>query len=176
MKFPSILALLLIAVTALGAQGGLQSPNDIVRLFYESLKNPLPDLSRDLDRLSPFLSVHLSGLLEQARTADALYSTKFPTDVPPFGHGTCVFYGGGDCDFSSYSVLAVNRHGATVQATVELLLKDGNRPSQPPYRWLNTVMLKTERGRWVIDDIKYFDGGASDTLGEIVKDAEGLGN
>jgi hypothetical protein len=175
MKTLGILAVMLIAVTALRAHDDSQSPNDVVRLFYESVRNPQPDLGRDLDRLSPLLTVHLNGLLEQARTADAQYTNRFPQDAPPFEHGTCVLYGGGDCDFSSYSVLANKRRGATAQVTVELSLKDNNRPSQPPYRWRNTVMLKTERGRWVIDDIRYFDGGASETLVAIVKDAQGLG-
>src|ERR1700690_3091053 len=115
MKTLGILAVMLIAVTALRAHDDSQSPNDVVRLFYESLRNPQPDLGRDLDRLSPLLTVHLNGLLEQARTVDAQYTNRFPQDAPPFEHGTCVFYGGGDCDFSSYSVLANKRRGATAQ-------------------------------------------------------------
>jgi hypothetical protein len=175
MKTLGILAVMLMAVTALAAPDDSQSPNYAIRLFYESLRNPLPDLGRDLDRLSPLLTVHLNGLLEQARIANALYTNRFPDEAPPFEHGTCVFYGGGDRDFSSYSVLANKRHGETAQVTVELSLKDNNRPSQPPYRWRNIVMLKAERGRWLIDDIRYFDGGASETLIAIVKDAQGLG-
>jgi hypothetical protein len=168
----TLLGLMLVTLTAFAADAGAPSPKDVVQSFYELLAHPLADLGQDLDRLSPRLTPHLKQLVAQARAADAAYSRKFPDEAPPFEHGTCVFYGGGDCDISSFSVLGVRKRRAAAQVTVELSLQDANRPGDPPYRWRNIVQLKAQGDHWAIDDIRYFDGGASDTLRAIVKDAQ----
>jgi large subunit ribosomal protein L7/L12 len=160
-------------LTVLAADQSTEAVKTVVRSYYAALAKPQPGLREELKTLSPFFSAHLNKLVKQARAADDLYAKRFPTDVPPFEHGTCVFYGGGDCDFSSYEVVAATAQGAAGKATVELALIDRNRPGEPPYRWVNALILKTERGKWVIDDIEYFDTRASDALREITKEGRG---
>ncbi len=116
--------------------------------------------------------LHQNELVGRALTADNAYSKKFPDDAPPFEHGSCVFYDGGDCSFSSYRLMETDRDDALAKTTVELSLTDPNRPSRPPYRWQDTVTLKKMGGRWVIDEVEYPDGKASDTLKAIIQDAK----
>lgn len=168
-----LLPLLFLPLTAFAADQSTETLETVVRSYYAALAKPQAGLREALKTLSPFFSAHLNKLVKQARAADDLYAKRFPTDAPPFEHGTCVFYGGGDCDFSSYEVVTATAQGAAAKATVELALIDRNRPAEPPYRWVNTLILKTEHGKWVIDDIEYFDTRASDALREITKEAQG---
>jgi hypothetical protein len=166
-------SLLFVPLTAFAADQSIQALETVVRSYYAALAKPQPGLREALKTLSPFFSVRLNKLVKHARAADELYAERFPTDVPPFEHGTCVFYGGGDCDFSSYEVQTATARGLEATVQVELSLTDRNRPGEPPYRWVNTLILTTERGRWVIDDIEYFDTKASDALREIIKEVQG---
>jgi hypothetical protein len=147
-------------------------PANTIHNFYKALKRPQPDLQKEFESLSPYLSQKMNMLIKQALMANDSYIKRFPTDVPPFEHGNCVFYGGGDCDFSSYRLVSTLSDGTTNRSTVELELIDRNRPTEPPYRWHNTVTLIMEQGRWVITDIDYFGSKASDNLRRIIQDAK----
>ena len=171
LKIP-LLVPLFVSVVAFEADGTSGAPEATIRSFYTTLAKPQADLRRDLKAVSPFLSPQLKKLVGRAWVADESFRRRFPHEAPPFEHGTCVFYGGGDCDFSSFKVLRTQRDSATIKCTVELALIDRNRPNEPPYRWLNTVMLTMDHNQWVIADIEVPGGRASESLRRIAKDAQ----
>jgi hypothetical protein len=132
------------------------------------MSRPLPEALRTLSR---FLSHDLTVLIADAMKADDEYLRKNPTDKGFLGDGTCFFYGGGDCDFSSYRVIGMKSKGHAVEARVELTLKNMNRPKDPPTTWIDTVTLVQEKDTWVIRDIGYFGEKASHILKDDIQEA-----
>ena len=171
MRTTILLVLLFASGAALSADNSSGKPGPIVRDFYAELAKVRTGLRQELKHLSPFLTSHLNELTDRAFVANESYRKRFPTEAPPFEHGSCEFYGGGDCHFSSYKVLKTDKRGATMRTTVELTLIDTNRPGEPPHVWRDTVILKMELGRWAIDDIENPNGKASETLKRIARDA-----
>jgi hypothetical protein len=98
-----------------------------------------------------------------AQNAEAAYLRKYPTDKGILGDGTCFFYGGGDCSFTSYRVVLTKHTGDDVKITIQLTLVD-DRPGYASVSWDNVVELKLENARWVIGDIAYFGTTASEVL------------
>jgi hypothetical protein len=171
LKIP-LLVPLFVSLAAFGEDGTSGAPEATIRSFYARLAKPQADLRRALKAVSPFLSPQLNKLVRRAWVADESFRKRFPNEAPPFEHGTCVFYGGGDCDFSSFKVLRAQRDGATIKCTMELALTDRNRPNEPSYRWLNTVILMKDHNQWVIVDTEVPGGRASESLKRIAKDAQ----
>jgi len=169
MKTFGFLAFVLMAPNSCGANAVPPTPAKVVRSFYGALTHSSSSLAQDMARIAPLLTERLNDLVSKALAADLRFAETHPGEVPPLEHGTCVFYGGGDCEFSSASVSAGALDGGNARVIVELVLKDRNHPKDRPYRWANTVLLKYERGRWAIDDIRYFDSGASEALVGIAK-------
>jgi hypothetical protein len=164
-------ALLATLSAAHGAKGFSPSPETAVRDFYSMLMKARPQpLSRQLKALSVFLGQNLNRLIANAQNAGAAYLKKYPTDKGILGDGTCFFYGGGDCSFTSYKVTNTSRTGDLVNVTVQLTLVD-NRPGYPSASWDNMVELNREKDRWVINDIEYFDSKASKILKESTGEA-----
>lgn len=168
--------LLLASLSAVAVSGG-DAPQATVRTFYATLAKPQPDWQRQLHDLEPMLSGGLNALLRRALAADDAYRRKFPDDAPPFEHGSCVFYGGGDCAFTGYRLIRIEQGTGQARITVELSLTDEQRPAQPPVRWRNTVTLaRMTDGRWLIDEIQTPDGKTSDSLQAIVRAARASQN
>lgn len=167
----AVCILLLASLSALAASGG-DAPQATVRSFYAVLAQPQPNWQRQLHDLEPLLSGGLNALLHRALAADDAYRRQFPDDAPPFEHGSCVFYGGGDCAFTGYRLTQTERGTARARITVELSLTDGQRPTQPPVRWRNAVTLaRMSDGRWLINEIQTPDGKTSDNLRAIIRAA-----
>lgn len=171
MRLVVIVFFLLASVPAPGADNSSPAPETVVRDLYTALMKARPQpLARELRALSVYLSKDLNRLIADAQRADAAYLKKNPTDKGILGDGTCFFYGGGDCSFTSYKITKTSRAGAVVTVTVHLTLTD-SRPGFPSASWDNVVELKRENNRWVIDDIGYFDSKASKILRESTEEA-----
>ena len=148
-------------------------PEAVVREFYAALQSDKPEtLTRKLKAISPLLSQDFNRLIADARRAQAEYLWKNPTDKGFLGNGVCFFYGGGDCDFTSYKITRVARAGDKADVTVLLTLVDrwSDRPSDTV--WENVVEMKRERGKWVINDVAYFGDKASLSLIEGMRTAK----
>ena len=131
MRIFSMALALLTCLSAHGAGSLPSTPETVVHDFYATLLKPGPrPLSEELTELSVFLSQDLNHLIVNAQTADAAYLRKYPTDKGILGNGTCFFYGGGDCSFTSYRVMPAKDFGGTVKITVQLTLVD-DRPGYP---------------------------------------------
>ena len=127
--------IVLFAHVARAAVGGtVTSPVQGVEDFNATLGRQTAGFSEDLDRLTPFLSARLIALVATARDASDRYLRIFPTDIPPFEHGLCVFLGVGDCEFSRYKVLQTKRSDAASSVEVEFGLRDRYRSNNPVYR------------------------------------------
>ena len=159
-----IALLLLVPLAAHGAERPSPAPQAVVREFYATLKKTeLQPLSQELKAVSAFLSSDLNRLIARAEEADEAYLRKYPEDKGMLGNGTCFFYGGGDCAFTTYNITKVSQAGDGVNVTVQLTLLD-ERPGYPSASWEDVVELKKEKERWVIDDIGYFGTKASREL------------
>jgi hypothetical protein len=166
-----LLALSLAASLSAHGAGTAPSPESVVETFYAALmKTPAPPLVEELKALSVFLSQDLNGLIAGAQQAEAAYLKKYPTDKGILGNGTCFFYGGGDCAFTSYRVVKTLQSHDAVKVTVHLTLLD-SRPGYPATSWQNVVALKREKERWVINDIEYFGSSASRNLKDATDEA-----
>ena len=170
MRLIVFLSIILFSLSAFSEDHSMQ-PERTVRGFYTALTQTQPNLLKELESLSPYLCQKMNMLVKQALMANDTYISRFPNDIPPFEHGNCVFFGGGDCDFSSYKLVSTTVKGAIAKSTVELDLIDRNRPKEPPFRWYNNVTLIKEQGKWVIIDVDYFGSSASENLKQIIKDA-----
>lgn len=170
-KILIIIFLFVFPLAAYGADSSLPAPETVVSEFYAALKKtesqPLPQALRTL---SAFLSRDMNALITSARNADEAYLKKYPADKGILGNGTCFFYGGGDCTFTSFKVLKGSRTGDLATVRVRLILTD-TRPGYPPASWDNRVALKREKEKWVISDIEYFGSGASQVLKEAIDEA-----
>jgi hypothetical protein len=150
----------------------LELPERTIHRFYTALTRGQPNLHKEFESLSPYLDQKMNMLVKQALAANDSYINRFPDDIPPLEHGNCVFFGGGDCEFSSFKQINLTVKGSAAKGIVELEIIDRNRPKEPPYRWRNDVKLIQEQGKWVITDIDYFGTSASDNLKQIIKDAQ----
>lgn len=165
------LIVLFVHVARAAVGGPVTSPDQVVEGFYATLGRPTAGFSEDLDRLDPFLSAGLIALVAKARDASDRYLRIFPTDIPPFEHGSCVFLGVGDCEFSRYKILQTKSADAASSVEVQFGLRDRYRPNNPHYLWRNVVLLRFEGGRWVISDVKTPQGSASKALNAVIRDS-----
>ena len=170
-----MLLLPFVIVTLLASQGketSTHAPELVVQVFYATLQktmsSPLPQALR---ALSKFLTHDFNKLIAEAVIADDAYLKKNPGEKGFLGDGTCFFYGGGDCDFSSYKVGEVKKKGERIEVHVELSVKDMNRPKNPPYTWTDVVILTRENDKWLIQDIQYFNSAASGVLKDNIEEA-----
>lgn len=156
-----------------GADSPSPGPETVVRSFYAILMNPRPQsLPQELKKLSVFLSQDFRRLIANAQNAEADYLEKNPTNKGILGDGTCFFYAGGDCSFTSYKVTKTLRANDTAKVTVRLTFTlPGNQYGYSSAEWDNVVELKREKDRWVIHDIEYFDSKASSLLKELTEEA-----
>lgn len=172
-----VLALFIVGLLnsgwAHGADSSSSAPETVVSSFYAILMNPRPQsLPQELKNLSVFLSQDFGRLIANAQSAEADYLEKNPTNKGILGDGTCFFYAGGDCSFTSYKVTKTLRASDAAKVTVQLTLAlPGSQPDHSPAEWENVVELKREKNRWVINDIEYFNTKASSLLRELTEEA-----
>ncbi len=141
----------------------------LVQHFYETLKTRHSAKS-DVVRLYPYFSVSLRQSVSVALRASAQYMKRYPTDIPPFEHGECIFYGGGDCDFTRFEILEISKKGPAAQARVRLSLEDNRHPHADPAVWEDTVLMVRVNDRWLVNDIRYGDSSARKELKAISSD------
>lgn len=125
------------------------TPRDAVSAFYtEYIHQRSPGLPEGpaLERMRPMLSERLYGLIANALQYSSDYEKAHPGDKPPFVDGDA---------FTS------NFEGAD---RFEIVSADGNEVTVKFHYetsgWNDVVVVKEERGRYVIDDVKF--GGAGE--------------
>lgn len=125
------------------------SPQRAVSDFYRAfIAHPSPGLpeGKDLARLRPMLSDRLYTLITSALQYSDEVAKAHPGDKPPFVDGdpfTSNFEGP-----QSFAITRVDGNDVHVTFTYE-----GGQ-------WEDVVVVKEERGRYVIDDVRY--GGAGE--------------
>jgi hypothetical protein len=172
MKTFLLASFLVVSSWAYGADGQSTSPESIVGNFYTTLNSntPASPLDEQLKALSGFLSQELNRLIASAQQAEAAYLNKYPTDKGILGNGTCFFFGGGDCSFTSYRITETRQANDTATVKVQLALTDC-RPGYPVSSWENVVALQKEKEKWVINDIGYFGSSAARNLKVAIEEA-----
>ncbi|MFM7275568.1 MAG: hypothetical protein ACKO4A_17285 [Gammaproteobacteria bacterium] len=163
-RFSSVLALLAVLLAACAgapapAPAADPRPAAVVEGFIAAYRElgfrGLPD-GAQLERLSPFLSTRLAGLLRDARAGQQAYREKYPTDKPPLIDGdlfSSLFEGANRAEISETLEQA---DSAAVLVRYEYRdPRDGKLIEDWPDRFL----LVPEAGRgWRIDDIEYLGG------------------
>jgi len=156
---------------AYGADNLLSSPENVVDSFYNTItRYRKKSFSSELKALSVFLDKDFNALIQNAQKADTAYLKKYPTDKGILGDGTCFFYGGGDCFYTSYKITNIEMNDDNAKISVHLILTD-ERPGYPCFEWDNFVYLKKEKNKWLIHDIGYFETNATKVLQESIEDA-----
>lgn len=107
-----------------------------------------------LARLSALLSTELRDLLGAALREQERCARQFPGDKPPWIEGD--IFSSNFEGFTSFRVSASKAREAGRDVTLRFAYTDGK------YRvkWSDTLVLRNEAGRWLVDDIHYRGGFA----------------
>lgn len=129
-----------------------QSARDVVQQFYsttiEQRVTGAPTVTQ-LATLTPYLSDTLHALLTAARQRNEADAAREPDEKPSFAEGdlfSSLFEGP-----NAVEVLADSARGAQRVATVRMTYTG----ARPPITWVDRVVLTTQHGRFVIDDVEY---------------------
>lgn len=156
-------AVRLIVVLAACHSAGAAEPATVVTRFYAAIQSArvtgAPDAAQ-LARLAPFLSDSLRTLLAAARQLHDADVARAPGEKPSFAEGdlfSSLFEGP-----TTVAVAADSVRGPTHRVTAQMSYAGGG-----PTAWTDVVVLREQRGHWVIDDIEYgghWDFAAAGTL------------
>lgn len=144
-----IAALFLISTT-------VSTPQSTVEQFYRTYIAHKPaglPSGQNLARLKPFLSAKLIASIDAANAYSKEYARKNPDDKPPFVDGdyfSALFEGP-----SSFKVIDATPEGVRVE------FRYGKT------RWIDTVVVIKENGRYVIDDVLFADLGDFNPPGRL---------
>lgn len=169
-RFVLIARLLVMAVMADAAFADLPpEPEDVAHKFYAALGSSERGIfEQQRKALSPLLSQNLNRLIVDALRAAAEYQRKNPTDKGTMVDGSCFFYGGRECSFTSYKIVRVARTSGKANVTVLLALVD----QWTDATWENVLEMKQEGGKWVIDDVAHGNDKASLYLIQSIRYAQ----
>lgn len=150
----SVLIALLLLDAAVHAGDG---PRDVVERFYTQhvadRPSGLPD-GDQLKRVAPFFSERLNALIVNALKYRDEMIARDPEGKPPHVDGdefTSVFEGP-----RAFEIVSVQGNHVRVRFT-----------SDPSITWEDTIVVKQEHGRWVIDDILFSGSGEFNPPGRL---------
>ncbi|HEX6278990.1 MAG TPA: hypothetical protein VFZ49_03145 [Pyrinomonadaceae bacterium] len=154
-------ALLLTASTALGQASG---PKAVVMAFYRfDAANSQVFNRANIDARRRWLSEELYKLLINELERERAYLAENPTDKPHFGDGLPFQPLDEPCELNGRQYRRTISYGTvTVKsdlANVDVFFKYPKGCSIPDV--LYVVNMSRERGRWVIDDIRYLKENTS---------------
>lgn len=127
-------------------------PANVAEQFYAATRAARVDGApspEQLAALAPYLSDSLHALLAAAQRLQEADMARAPDEKPAFADGdlfSSLFEGPTAVTAVSDSVRGPT-HAVTLRMTY--------REAEPPTEWSDVVVLRTEHGRWVIDDIEY---------------------
>lgn len=137
------------------------SPNkpveDFYNLYLKTHPNGLPSLEEE-KALAPYLSKRLLALIEEARSYQRAFIKQHPNDKPPWADG-CLFASlfEGPTRFKISHVIANSDLTSTV--TVHFWYESDE--------WEDSVIVRAEAGRFVIDDILMSGAGDFNPPGRL---------
>ena len=145
----SILAFVLVSHShAFGAE----SPARTVENFYAWAIHPAPeDQGKGITPARSFFSQELLAALEAQRNYEKSCARLVPANIKPYMLDQSPFFSAPDGAKSLESTRTVAK-GNTARTFARLAYDD--------FRWIDTVVLRREQGRWVILDIEWQDGGS----------------
>jgi hypothetical protein len=131
---------------------GAESPAHTVKHFYAWAIHPAPeDQGKGLAPARLFFGQELLAALEAQRAYEKSCARLVPADIKPYMLDQSPFFSAPDGAKSLESTRTVAK-GNTARTFAQLAYDD--------FRWTDTVVLRREKGRWVILDIEWQDGGS----------------
>jgi hypothetical protein len=169
-----LMCLLCVACQSIHAQDLAKAATQDFYRTYQVMRSAegaagLPNPAQ-LQRLAPWITPRLKGLLAAAHIEQARCKNAFPQDIPPSIDGD--IFSSKTEGFTAFGVASSQLRGAGRSVPAQFTYSDG----KSTVRWSDTVMLQNVEGRWRVDDILYrasfaYTGGfgshLQDTLSEI---------
>ncbi len=165
MRVRFVSGFLLLCLLGLSGFSG-DSPGRTVEGFYalylKTHPSGLPAQDEE-QAMAPFLSGHLLGLLDKARSYQETFKRRHPDDKPPWIEG-CLFASlfEGPTNFKVTKVIA-NQDG-TSTVTVHFW--------NDSYEWEDSVIVRKEAKGFVIDDVVKSGAGPFNPPGRLSEELE----
>jgi hypothetical protein len=160
MHFRFIALLVFIWFVGLSSCSG-NSPSKPVEDFYNLYLNihPVGLLNHEEEKvLAPYLSKHLLALIDEARLYQEAFIRQHPNDKPPWVDG-CLFAS----LFEGPSWFKISDVIANPDGTSTVKVHFGYESSE----WEDSVIVRVEAGRFVIDDILMSGAGDFNPPGRL---------
>ena len=157
MHAKNILRSLLLAVSLLACQAiyAADAAKDAAANFYQNYHKlraggltGIPNEAQ-LAQLSPLITPQLRKLFSAAYLEQQRCLEQFPDDKPPWIEGD-IFSSNFEGD-TSFNVASSKTQGKTRQVPVNFVYVEG----KIKVKWTDTLVLRNEAGRWLVDDIFY---------------------
>lgn len=146
-----ILSFLLLPLAACGDAGPEADAAATARVFYDirlsEKSGGVPDENLRL-RFRSVVSPELDRLLSQAAEAERRHTARVNNQEPPYLQGdifSSLFEGP-----TTYEIGTCEGKDSAVQCEVLLA-----HEAEEPVQWTDRVVLIENRGRWLVDDIRY---------------------
>jgi hypothetical protein len=167
-----LLAIILCFVFCSNAQAQQNEQILVVSSFYKTIlkfKDGGVPSRKNIDKLSPFISVEFRNLLLDARSAEDKHFKKTNNSEPPLVEGSLFYslFEGAD----KYSCIKPKPDKEPVSYLINLEYRD-------PYgkheiaKWQDRAILIKENNKWVVDDLELlgkWQFGAKGKLSEILR-------
>jgi hypothetical protein len=126
-----------------------EPPARVVRAFYDTRLRLAVDgapSAEQLAALAPLVSDTLRALLDSARRLRDAEAARAPDEKPPFVEGDLF-----SSLFEGPTAFTVDTAALGPRVPVHLTRADDSGRSE----WTDRVVVREERGRWVVDDVEY---------------------